>query len=502
MKYLSTIFILATGLLLTQCTEEDEKLYPVQPLPTWTAMAEDFAQVTPAWTARQDDSATAPAWKADLTGSDNEPAWIDPDKAVYPSSMTAVVRLTPILEGYATDADRMAAFIGDECRGVGQAVVHEGVKLFFIQVKAPASETSNVEFRYYSSANSRIYKSVAADVAYEVDKVYGTAEAPEYPDFELSGKYPCAVTAHIAIDASALPFAVNAGDEVAAFVNDECRSICHIVDAAQLRYRFDVLGTQVGEEVHFKYYSADKKCVYVSEQTFTIEARGAEIGSADEPAQLTFVPAGSMTAYVILDAALAPYITEATDIVAAFASDVCIGVGEQVTTTADGMPVYKLVINGIVPNLDKVDVRYFNSRCSYVFYAKACITFADGTVVSSPDTPMPLPLDFTAKHPLTMTACVQLPADMYRYATPDDLLAAFVGNECRGVASVITLSDGSLGFKLRINGSLSNDEQVELKYYSTRRSYLYRSTTKIAFAADSEYGTEDAPREMTFSVVE
>ena len=48
------------------------------------------------------------------------------------------------------------------------------------------------------------------------------------------------------------------------------------------------------------------------------------------------------------------------------------------------------------------------------------------------------------------------------------------------MATIVTLDDGSFGYKLRINGSLGNDEQVELRYYSTRRSYLYRSTTKNA----------------------
>ena len=99
-----------------------------------------------------------------FSGNDQAPLWSDPDKSVYPMSMTAVVRLSPVLETLAADGDKMAAFIGGECRGVAKTVMNDGVRLFFIHVKAPSSENGNVEFRYYSAAAKRTYVSVASDV--------------------------------------------------------------------------------------------------------------------------------------------------------------------------------------------------------------------------------------------------------------------------------------------------------------------------------------------------
>ena len=211
MKYLNIILLALVGMSIASCSDDEEPTYP---RPDWSAVPEDFANGNPNWTAAQDITGNAPAWTADFSGNDATPVWSDPDKSIYPTSMTAVVRLTPVLEHFATDADMMAAFIGTECRGVAQAVTVDGVKLFFIQVKAASSENGNVEFRYFSSRFGRIYKSVAADVAYVINKIYGTVDAPAYPDFEQSGKYPCIGKAYASIDASLNALAVLIGTDI------------------------------------------------------------------------------------------------------------------------------------------------------------------------------------------------------------------------------------------------------------------------------------------------
>ena len=224
MKHFNIIFLIALSLSMAQCSSEDE---PATPRPDWNVAPEDFANSNPGWTAAQEASANAPQWAVDFSGNDAAPSWTDPDKSVYPTSMTAVVRLVPALEHFAADADQMAAFIGNECRGVAQAVTVDGVKLFFIQVKAPSNESGNVEFRYFSSHSGRIYKSAASDVPYVINKVYGTADAPAYPNFLQSGKYSCIAKAYVTIAPDALPHKAAQTDEIAAIVGDECRSIAY-----------------------------------------------------------------------------------------------------------------------------------------------------------------------------------------------------------------------------------------------------------------------------------
>ena len=136
MKYLNRIGLILAALLTVQCTEEGDKLYPIVENPGWTAVAEDFVTEVPDWKADAAGTASAPEWILDMQGNDTMPVWSDPDKSIFPTSMTAVVRLTPFLERYATENDVMAAFIGDECRGVASRIEVDGKSLYFVLIKA------------------------------------------------------------------------------------------------------------------------------------------------------------------------------------------------------------------------------------------------------------------------------------------------------------------------------------------------------------------------------
>ena len=487
MKYINIIFLLMLSLSMAQCSSDDE---PVLPRPEWNALPEDFANGNPNWSAAQDATAAAPAWAVDLTGNYAAPAWTDPDKSVYPTSMTAVVRLTPVLEYFAADDDAMAAFIGGECRGVAQAVMSGGVKLFFIQVKAPSSESGNVEFRYYSSRHGRIYKSVASDVKYLINKVYGTADAPEYPDFEQSGKYPCIGKAFVNIDAAKLPFEVRNDDEIAVIIDDECRSIAH-ADNGSLW--FDIFGAKQGEEFRFKYYSAATKCTYTSEQSFVMPADGGAVGSAESPEALTFVPSGSMTAYVSIASPLNRYADSAADVVAAFADGKCLGVGECIDNLT-----YKLVIRGLVAEGASVDVKYYNSKCDYIFTVPAFISFANTSVVGSQAQPKSLDINLTGKHPLRMNVCVTPKGVLESLACEADVVAAFVGDECRGVGRVKFNGSKQAVCMVTVNGSIEGSEYVTLKFYSSVAKRLYESSRVLPFVGGSDYGVEVLPEALEF----
>ena len=501
MKYIKYSLLAALGFLFVQCTEEGDKTYPQQPAPQWSVVEEDFVSEAPAWQVAAVAPASAPGWRADFTGNASVPSWTDPDKSVYPMSMTAVVRLSPVLETLAADGDMMAAFIGGECRGVAKKVMNDGVRLFFLHVKAPSSENGDVEFRYYSAAAKRVYVSVASDVKYEVDKIYGTAENPAFPDFEQSGPFPVPAKAWVKVDKAQLPFTVAAGDELQAFVGDECRGIKHVESEADMLYCYDILGRAEGEQVTYRYYSAEKKQVFVSEQSFVIGKRGSVVGSEDQPQTLSFVPQGSMTAYLTLDAVTGSHADKSGDKLAAFIGNVCAGMG-KVVGEQDGRPVYKMVVNGVSSQSAAVDIRYYSHRNNYVFTAPACLAFADGKVEASPEQPLTVPLVVEGKHPLKMTACVALPQNIVRQATADDVMAAFVGTECRGMAKAEQAENGEYVFRMEINGSMGAEEAVTLKYYSTRNKYLYQAPSVFTFASGVSYGTVSEPGRPTFLIVE
>lgn len=110
-----------------------------------------------------------PTWKADGTGK-------------YPATMTAVVNLPAALAGNAAENDKLAAFVNDECRGVGVIVPVNNANLFFILIQGLPEESGEITFKYYSSKTAYMYESHPA-LTFLADAVYGTAENPRTQAF-------------------------------------------------------------------------------------------------------------------------------------------------------------------------------------------------------------------------------------------------------------------------------------------------------------------------------
>lgn len=486
MKYLKNIGWILAAMLTVQCTEEGEKLFPIVENPGWTVVPEDFVAEAPEWEADTEVSTVTPEWVFDMQGTDEVPEWSEPDKSVYPTSMTAVVRLTPFLERFADEQDGMAAYIGNECRGVATKQLVGGNTLYFIQVKAADDEGGNVELRYFSAKTNTLYTSVPEELPYEINKMYGTADSPAFPDFEQSGRYPYTLNAVVTIDAASLPAKPTDGDKLMAFVDGAPRAI--VEPATETTFALEVRGKNDDETVTFKYYSAATGAVLRAVETTTMGDK--QYGTDGNPQRLTFVPEVSMVAYVRVDGALAAY-TSPHDKVAAFVDDICCGVGEHI-----GDNIYKVVVKGREGQTGKITFKYYNAHHQYMFVAEECIDFIDATEHGSDTEPYVLPINLEGKHPLKMTATFALPNDFINGATDDDCMAAFVGNECRGVATAVVNADGKRIYCMDINGALSGDERVKIKYYSAKRSYLYETEGTFRFVADTEYGTEEAPKQL------
>ena len=494
MRYYKIALLVAAAAAQVQCSDDsnnDEPL-PQQPRPEWTVADEQHAvTAAPQWQAPAPAYGEAPQWVASLAGDDAAPQWQAPDHSLYPASMTAVVTLPMLLEAFAGDGDEMAAFIGDDCRGVAQKVTAGDRTLYFIQIKAASEETGAVQLRYYSSALTRIFTATA--VPFVINDVYGTADEPVCPDFARSGRYPVTATAYLRLDGSALPFTPSAGDQIAAFVGEECRSVLHWADAATATYCLTLLAADASERLSLRYYSAATAGTYVADETISIT--GDPIGSADAPMLLTLTPQSSMTAYFTLDSAVQPYATAAADMLAAFDGETCVGVAEVVDAAA---PVYKLVAYGAMADGTPLDLRYYNSRCQFIFEVPQSLTFAASAVTGSLQQPAVLPIDHQSHHPLRMEAYAALPDDLAPYASADDMLGAFVGDDCRGVATVTQDSRGAVTFHIVIYGSITNDEYITFRYYSAARKALYVSTSSTPFAADTRLGSADAHHIIDF----
>lgn len=76
-------------------------------------------------------------------------------------------------------------------------------------------------------------------------------------------------------------------------------------------------------------------------------------------------------------------------------------------------------------------------------------------------------------------------------------VAAFSGDECRGVAKVLTTADGSKVLYLRIYSNLSQNETMRLKAYRPSKDEVVWLTETVDFVADSMLGTPGEPTSFT-----
>ena len=107
-----------------------------------------------------------------------EPTWKIDDTGKYPATMTAVFKLPVTFVSSALESDKLAAFINDECRGVGVIVKVNNLNLFFVLIQGLPEETNKITIRYYSSKTSYMYESQSA-LTFSADAIYGTAENPK-----------------------------------------------------------------------------------------------------------------------------------------------------------------------------------------------------------------------------------------------------------------------------------------------------------------------------------
>ena len=103
------------------------------------------------------------------------------------------------------------------------------------------------------------------------------------------------------------------------------------------------------------------------------------------------------------------------------------------------------------------------------------------------------------KYPTDLTAYIQLPSSISAYSSNADEMAAFCGDEVRGVGTFIwdeTSKDGV--WCIRIWGNVG--EKITLRYYCGTNRYMYHSTETIVLQDDEHLGTFDDPRLMSFDV--
>lgn len=102
-------------------------------------------------------------------------------------------------------------------------------------------------------------------------------------------------------------------------------------------------------------------------------------------------------------------------------------------------------------------------------------------------------VDQTGQYPTSMTVVVQVPEDLQPYVQESDQIGAFVGDECRGIGTLV-VSGSVSAFFILVHGTTSEESMVSFQYYSSWKKHLYATPAFLKFTPDGVYGSADGPR--------
>lgn len=100
----------------------------------------------------------------------------------------------------------------------------------------------------------------------------------------------------------------------------------------------------------------------------------------------------------------------------------------------------------------------------------------------------------------TMTVSVVLPDSLRNDELSTDKLAIFSGDDCRGVADRISVSNDRHVWLAMVYGNTDTDV-LSIKYYSSKTKYMYQSATTKTFVFDGMIGTIDNPETVGMNIV-
>ena len=216
--------------------------------------------------------AAAPRWTVQWQGTDERPAWQTPDMTAYECSMMGLVTLCPALMPTASEDDMIAAFVGNECRGVCNLYLYkedgaEKQECFgFLFLRGNTGDAA-VSLKYYSARLKRVF---TVNNCFEMiaDGDFGFNE-DLVPAFDEGGPYACAETIGVRLP-DGVPFTPGDGDELAVMCGSECRGT--VASLADGLYRLKVYAHTDDEPLTLAYYSAAQGKVYRTTQPLTLKA--------------------------------------------------------------------------------------------------------------------------------------------------------------------------------------------------------------------------------------
>lgn len=212
-----------------------------------------------------------PDWKIDYLWHDEMPDWQNPNATLYEERMYVTLKLDEEFIPYSTPADRMAIFIGDECRGVSERNVSQfdsNSILFPIMVlgnRQDAERLASLTVKYYCGGMKQIFNNPGLD-RFSPDAIVGGAWDTVFP-FDGGEKYKSYRTIDVQLKGD-VPFSISDDDIIAAFIDGECRGIGSTNDP--LKLWLTSIEDEEGKPLQLRYYSAEKRGIYTLQEPIPV----------------------------------------------------------------------------------------------------------------------------------------------------------------------------------------------------------------------------------------
>ncbi len=217
--------------------------------------------------------ANAPNWTFKMVPPagdiEGKPDWKEVNFYDYENNMTAIVFVSDLFDVEMTDDDRMAAIIDGEVREVCAPVnyyipdVEENLKCFMLYIPYETDE-DDVELQYYNAQTNQTY---IGEHWFDVDD--DTVGDDEVCLFTLRPM----ISAYFVLPDN-VPFTRTEDDELAVFMGDECCGLGELCEEPGLTNFWLVQAFNMNrrhEKAHIRYYSADKKTIYQTDDFLDIK---------------------------------------------------------------------------------------------------------------------------------------------------------------------------------------------------------------------------------------
>lgn len=204
----------------------------------------------------------------------------------------------------------------------------------------------------------------------------------------------------------------------------------------------------------------------------------------------------SMTAIIRLSDFLEKY-ADPADEISAFVGDECRGIA---TVQENGTKLFFLYIRGNSGEAQKVTLKYYSAKNKKTYVCPDFLVFEQNGTYGKVSDPAVPPFEESGKYPETMTAVVSLPEALPFERRDKDILAAFVGDECRGVGEQVDAT-GKIVYQFEIRGKKDETASVYFMYYSMQSSGVYKAAESFPFVDEGVQGTLDVPFPVTLQPV-